>query len=238
MAIIGPRLFSVDTSELDKLERDLQSVKRKAFPFAVRQTLNDIAFDARREYADEAGETMKLRGPWTVKSMRVDRVDGIMVSRMVATTGSVEEYMATQEAGADESKKGTHGVPIPAAAPGRRKTRGKVGGAKRLGAINLVKGAKKGSRQVRNASAIAMAARRGGGDVFLDLRKRKGIYRVSPGGKRGVRVRKIWDLSKSRVRIPSNTMLDRAKDEAMRGLFPHYREALISQLRRAGAFGY
>lgn len=236
--MIGPRLASVDTSELEKFEKDLEVTRKKAFPFAVRQMLNDTAFDARREYMREAGESMKLRTKWTTESIRVDKATGISIPTMSAKVGSIEDYMKTQEKGATEKKSGTYGVPLPAAAPGKRKTRGRVGSSKRMGNVTLTAGPTKGSRQVRNAGAIAVAARKGGGDVFLNLGKRKGIFRVTPGKKRAARVRKIWDLSKSAVRIPRNSMLERAEMLARAGMLPHYREALIGQLRRHGALGY
>ena len=231
-------MIAVDVREVEQLEKDLKTLAKKAFPFAVRDTLNDLAFDARRDYAERAGEEMKLRGPWTVKSMRVDKVRGVMVSKMVSVSGSIEPYMESQESGAKESAKGRYGVPAPAVSKSRIKNRPKTPARNRFGGLTGVVSLQKGSRQVRNAGAIAYAARKGGGIVFLNLGKRKGLYRVSPGKKRAAKIRKVWDLSKKSITITKNPMLQFAKDKAMKGLFGHYRENMIHQLRRAGIKGY
>lgn len=226
----GPRMLTVDARELRSLEKQLGTAS-KAFRYALRGTLNDVAVDARRIYAQEAGSAMTLRDPWTVKSMRFDKV-GAVGANMVSRFGSTESYMKDQEEGKDESKKGRYGVTLPAAAPGARKNRKKTPRRLRLNAITLGKRSTKGIRQVRNASAIAIAARAGGGFVFLETKKSKGIFQVRAGMKRGRLIRKIWDLSKSRVHVPKNTMMAKATKRAMAGYGGHYRENMIEQLHR------
>lgn len=230
-------MLTVDPKELRQYEKQL-GVASKAFRHAVKGTLNDVAVDARRLYAQEAGSSMTLRGPWTTKSMRFDKV-GAIGADMVSRVGSVEPYMADQEQGKDESKKGSRGVPLPAAAPGARKARKKTPSRLRMGAIVVGTRPTKGSRQVRNAGAIAIAARSGGGFVYLETKRFKGLYQVRAGKKRKAHVRKVWDLSKSRIHVPPNEMLAKASSAAMKLYAGHYRENLIHQmaLRRAHLLG-
>jgi hypothetical protein len=235
---IGPRLLTVDTRELKKLSRDLTRVKKSALPYAVRATLNSLAFEARGEYQREMGAKMKLRNKYTVGSVRVDKAGGLQVHTMKATMGTVADYMDEQEEGAVQAKEGKHGVPLPAAAPGARKNRGRVARAKQIRAINILPRVT-GHRSRKIGAAFSMAARRGGKQfAFLKLRPgRQGIYEINPGRKR-LGLRKVWDLSKGTITIPRNPMMKSAVQRANRLRDGIWREALLSQLKLHRALGY
>ena len=234
--------LSVDTRQIRKLVKDLEKTRAKALPYATREFVNSAAFLARDHWIQRAESTMKLRSQFTKKSIQVDKARGLQVSQQVSRVGSIADYMLTQEDGATIGKKGRVGTPIPAAAPGKRKSRGRLAAKNRLQAITLAgKGGAGGTgrswRQRRNAAAISIAARHGGGVVFLDLGKRKGLYRIS-GTKRGLRVKKVWDLSQTSVRVPRNPMLEQTMRE-MGPLMPGLMEkALLYQLRFHKVMGY
>jgi hypothetical protein len=170
--------------------------------------------------------------------LRVEKTSSLDMNRQQSIVGSVAKYMDDQEHGATEQKQGKHGVALPAAAPGKRKNRGRISSGKRLKALNImprVKGHK--SRQV--AASMAMAAKRGGEQyAFLKLKKgRMGLYRLNPGRKR-LAVQKIWDLSKSSVRIPKNPTMQPAVASMARRRDALWREALLFQLKRHKILGY
>jgi hypothetical protein len=228
----------IDTRGFDKLLKQLEDVKTKAVPYAMREYVNSAAFAARTGYIERAKANMVLRSKWTEKSVQVDKAKSLKVSDQQAVVGSVADYMATQESGATEGKHGQHGVPIPAAAPGRRKGRkSKTPTANQLSRLTLASRGVKGIRQKRNAAAIAIAGRRGGGVVFLDLRKTKGLFRVS-AGKKNLRIKKLWDLSKGRITIPRNPMLQQAIAVVTPQLPDLGRKAIEFQFRRHKLFGY
>lgn len=229
--------LSVDTRQLKKLVRDLTTTREKAFPYATREFVNSAAFLTRDHFIQRAEATMILRSQWTRRSIQVDKARTLQVSQQVSRVGSVADYMGVQEEGATVGKKGKVGVPIPAAAPGKRATRGRVGPRNRLSAISLMVRGVSGIRQKRNAAAIAIAARHGGGVVFLDLGKRKGLYRIS-GTKRGIKVKKVWDLSKTSVRVPRNPMLEQALAVVRPQLPALAVKAITFQLRRHKVLGY
>jgi hypothetical protein len=237
---IGPRLLTVDTRELKKLSRDLTKAKKTAIPYAARATLNSLAFEARGEYQREMGAKMKLRSKYTVNSVRVDKATGLRVHGMKATMGTVADYMDEQEEGAVQNKQGKHGVPIPAAAPGRRKLRGRTPGAKRLSVIRIRSRQSKAlgsvGRGVRKQALMRVAAD-GGGYVYMNLGHHQGIYHVKMGAKR-LLVRKAWDLTKSSVRIPRNPMMKSAVARANKLRDGIWRESLLFQLKRHKALGY
>jgi hypothetical protein len=235
---MGPFLLRVDTRELRKFEKDLAKVRKSAFPYATKNTLNTLAFEARREYQIEAGQKMKLRSKFTVNSVRVEKAEGLKVATQKAVMGSVADYMGDQESGAVHSKKGARGEPIPAAAPGKRKNRGRVARARQLGSINILPRVK-GSRARQVGAAFSMASKRGGkAFAFIKLRPgRQGIYEINPGRKR-LGLKKVWDLSKGSVRIPRNPMMQSAVQRTNRLRDGIWRESLLFQLRRNKAFGY
>ena len=229
--------LSVDDRQIRKLVKHLEATRRKALPYATREYVNSAAFLTRDLYIKRASESMKLRSPWTKRSIQVDKAATLEIAQQVARVGSVADYMATQEEGATLSKKGKRGVPIPAAAPSRRKNRGRTPSGNRLSAIQLAAQRVTGIRQKRNAAAIAIASRRGGGVVFLDLGRNKGLYRVS-GTKRGIRIRKVWDLSKPSVMVPRNPMMREALVEVTPQLPRLAVRALEYQLKRWKVLGY
>jgi hypothetical protein len=235
---MGPFLLKVDTRELKKLYQDLKTAKKSALPYAARATLNALAFEARGEYQREMGAKMKLRSRFTVNSVRVDKAKGGNISAMQSTMGTVADYMDEQEEGATQPKGGKHGVPIPAAAPGARKNRGKVTRAKQLRGINILPRIS-GHRSRQIGAAFSMAARRGGKQfAFLKLKAgRRGIYEINPGRKR-LGLKKVWDLSKTSVSIPRNPMMKPSIQKASRLRDGIYREALIYQLKFHRVLGY
>jgi hypothetical protein len=225
--------IEVDTRGIETLVRELVDIRKRALPYAMRAYVNDAAFQTRKAYGEQADRDLTLRTPWTKRSMQVQKATD--PRKPVAIMGSVADYMADLEEGKTEGKKGEHGVPIPAAAPGKRKARGRTPASNQLASIKLVQGARirKGSVQSRNAAAISIAARKGGGVVFLNLgNRRKGLFRVT-GTKRGVRIKKVWDLSKRRVTIPAFSVMGRTL-EGMRDTYPKLAvKAVRYQLERA-----
>lgn len=218
---------------MDKAIKELERFEKKAVPYAIREYANNAAFAARGEYIKRSEANMKLRSAWTTKSIQVEKARVSRGQSVQSRMGSVADYMATQERGATVRGQGKHGTAIPAAAPGRRRGRGRTAAKNRLSAIQLQGTRVGGIRQRRNAVALSMALKRGGGVVYLDLRKNRGLYRVS-GTRRGARIRKVWDLSKRSVRVPENPMMAQAMKAVEPQLERIARKALAYQFKRHG----
>lgn len=237
---MGPNLLHVDTRQLKKFERDLRNVKASAIPYAARATINTLAFESQRTWRADLPGKMKLRSKYTQSSVQVQKATSLNISTQAATVGSTASYMATQELGDSQTKKGKHGVPIPAAAPGKRKTRGRVAKGKQLRAIKLgtTQGKPLGGigRGIRKQALVRLAAK-GGGFAFINLGKSQGIFHVKMGAKR-LLVKKVWDLTKQSVRIPRNPSMQPSVKKVSSLRDGIWREALIFQLRRHRAFGY
>lgn len=234
-------MFGVDTKDIKQMERDLKTFASKAYPFATRKTVNDAAFQAQRIARTDVKNDMVNRNRFTVQSIQVEQTRTLQVSRQAAVVGSTADYMEDQEFGAVKGKTGKEGVQIATpyssgegenAQPRTRLPRK----PNRMASIALQKRRKKGSsRKQQNFIAIRQAAATGRKFVFLDLGRRKGIFRVT-GGKRRPKIKMVHDMTKQSVVIPKNPWLKPAFDEAARMLPAFYADALRFQLRRRNIF--
>lgn len=234
-------MFGVDTKNIKQMERDLKTFASKAYPFATRKTVNDAAFQAQRIARVDVKDNMTNRNRFTVQSIQVEQTRTLQVSRQAAVVGSIADYMEDQEFGAVKSKTGKEGVTIATsyssgegenAQPRTRLPRK----PNRMQSIALQKRRKKGSsRKQQNFIAIRQAAATGRKFVFLDLGRRKGIFRVT-GGKRRPKIKMVHDMTKQSVVIPKNPWLKPAFDETTRMLPAFYADALRFQLRRRNIF--
>lgn len=239
---MGQRVkLSIDTARMHVLTHALQTFAKKGIPFAARNALNTTAFEARTEWVGQLGQKLTLRNKYTARSLRVNKASGTNTAIMQSEVGSVLPYMETQEFGGTETKRGKHGVPIPtttAAGQGlkaRPRTRS-VRKKNYLGALNVQQRVS-GRRQRQNAVAIAMAAKAGGGTVYLDLGRRKGLFSIT-GTKRGLKVRMLYDLSRARVVTKPRPTLQPTLRAIQPRLTKIWIGALQEQLRRNRVLWY
>ena len=234
-------MFGVNNSDIRELERDLKTFASRAYPYATRKTLNDAAFQAQKIARVDVQRDMVLRNRFTVQSIQVDQAKTLQISRQEATIGSIADYMEDQEFGAVKAKGGKEGVAIATsysagqgenAQPRTRLPRK----PNTMANIQLQRRRKKGSnRKQQNLIAIKQAAASGRKYVFLDLGRRKGIFKVT-GGKRRPKIKMVHDMTKESVIIPKNPWLKPAFDESARMLPAFYADALRFQLRRRNLF--
>ena len=235
-------MFSVDLSDVKRMEKRLALWNRKAFPFAVREVLNGLGFGAQRIGRKQIGRKMIERNKWTSASVQVDKVamGSLRISEMEARTGSVEAYMQRQEmGGANEPKEGRDAVRIPTSvssgegenAVPRLKA---VRKPNRMAQIQLRKSRKKGAnRRQKNLIAVKQAAKDKKPFAFLKMGKRKGIFKIT-GSPRNPRVKLLHDLSKSSTPVPRNPWLRPASNLAAAKRGALWAKALRFQLERIG----
>ena len=72
-------MFLLDNRALRRLANQLKRGTKVGFQYAVRESLNRVAFAARKEWQAEMGRTFVLRNRWTVGSVRVEKVRGLNV---------------------------------------------------------------------------------------------------------------------------------------------------------------
>lgn len=208
--------------------RDLARMRLKAVPFALRNALNTAAFETRKIWQNEIRKSFTNRNQFTVGSVRVEQAS---TTKLVAVVGSVADYMAKQEDGGTVKGKSGHikAVPTAAAAGQGRGTRTKtVRGRFYLNAIHVAHPSLTGGRRQKNAIALAVARKTGKNLVLLTRPSgAKGLFLIS-GGKRKLKARLIWDVSRTSVRVKAEPTLERSV-AAVKPKLEHMLQASVEQ---------
>ena len=225
-------MFQVNDKDVKKLERRLREINEKAIPFATRATINEMAFGSQKLARQEIQSKMVLRNKFTVSSVRVDQARGLHIASQQAKMGSIADYMDEQEFGGCKRRKRGRSVGIPTSfAAGQRGARPRTRlprKAYQMAQIMLRKGQKRGAN-ARQQNAINIATNLGG-FTFLDLGKRKGIFKIDKKG----RPTMVHDLSRASVRIPALKWMKPSVDSIVERRGEFYAKALNFQLSRMG----
>jgi len=235
-------MLKVEVTGAKEMLEDLRTFRKKAVPYAARDTVNSLAFAGRKVWSDQIRKTFTTRNQFVAnQALRVEKASLGKVETIQSKLGTIFEDMPRQEFGATVAGRSGHkGIPGPAAAgqaPGGRRTK-PVRHANRQSAIRAFHAAKGATRQQRNAITIAMAKRRGIKFVLLERPKGgKGVFAIG-GGKRKTTTRMLWDVSRKSVRLkPEPTLGPTLK--RLEPWVPKYQEhALLKQLRFHKCCGY
>ena len=243
--------FSVEVKGAKELQRDLKTAAQKAVPFAVRNALTTQAFEARKLWQGEIRKAYTLRNQYTERSVIAQKATGNFPGTISSKVGSFAPYMDDQEdGGIVRGRTGLKGIPGPVAAglpAGAKRTR-VVRSAARLGVLHVANARVGGSKARQNAAAIRMAIQQGNKVALLERSKGgKGLFSITGGqrrfrGKRftqrGLKVRLLWDFSRSSVRVPAAHTMGKAI-KALEPKIDHINQAaMLDQLRRYRVFGY
>ena len=232
-------MFDFDDKNIRKFERLLKDISSVAVPFAVRSTLNSLAFDSRAESQKNISGNMILRNQFTKRSLQVMQAKALKISSMEAVMGTIASYLEVQEFGGTKSRGGKKGIPIATSAssgegnntkPRRRLPKP----SNRMMAIRLRKRRRRGATAAQSRFiAVKEAASSNRKYIYMDLGRRQGIFKVM-GGKKNPRVKMMHDLSSVTVRVPKNPWMKPSVDTSVQKTERFYKKALIFQLRRQG----
>lgn len=239
--------FIIEDRHVRDLELQLSEIRDKSVPFATRETLNNLAFEARDHARRFVSREMVERNSYTRRSYRAERATGLRIFQQQSVVGNSALYMDRQELGGVRDG-GRYGVLI--ATPDAAKQEGASGRTRlvsrpyRMRNMRLL--AREHTRRGRNPKqrlvmAVNMAVKRSERNVFLDRRKhsvRTGIYRVIGGRYRGrgwpigARLRMLYDMSHRSVRVPPHSTLQPSVNLAQFKVGMFYEKALRFQLGR------
>lgn len=226
----------VDLSDMKRLTRDLRAVSERALPHAQRNALNETAFEARKLWQEQMKHKFILRNDWTTRTLNVQKARGTNTETMESSVGSNQAYLVTQEYGGFVGG----GVPTGVATGegrGANPRRKLVRKPNKMGNIALGQRYRRGTRKQRNSVALHMAASTGKKFVFLELGKKKGLFRLT-GGKKQPKLDMIWDTSSKSHRVRATPTLGPAIQRLSRELPRIMTKALTDQLKRLRVFGY
>lgn len=225
-------MITVELKGDKRMLGDLAKMRAKAVPFAIKNALNTAAFETRTIWQREIKSAFTNRNTFTANSVRVEQAT---TAKLQAKVGSVADYMGTQEQGGTVKGRGSHKlIPEAAAAgqaPGGKRTK-LVRARFYIGAIQAAHPKTTGGRRQQNAIAIAVA-RKTGKNVALLIRKKggKGLFWVG-GGKRSLKLRMLWDVSRRSVHVKPEPTLERSLGVVKPKLEHMMQASLTQQMQR------
>lgn len=234
-------MFEIDNKQIKEFEAELKTFATRAYPFATKKMINQLAFNTQRRARTDIKKKFVLRNAHTVRSIQVIPTRTLNVNRQTSRVGSTEPYMEDQEFGGIETSTGKHGVNIPtssSAGQGRNaQPRTKLPVEKnQLRNIRLNnKRFKAKNRKILNMIIIKNAAKTNRKVVFLDTGRNKGFYRViNNGNKESIEM--LYNSSKKSISISKSPWLSPAYNKANQMRDAIYRKALLFQLKRHRLF--
>ncbi len=239
-------MFKIDDKDIKRLESDLKTFKRRALPFATKNTLNQAAFLTQFHSKRKIRRGLTLRNKYTEQSIRVEQAKTLNIRRQFAVVGSIAPYMEDQEFGGIKRKRGSEGVPIAtafSAGEGRANKRSKM--PRKPNKLQNIKLRRKHKRKMTNKQAlivkVSQAVNSGNRYIFHDFQggKKKGIFKVV-GGRKGIkrgwpgnaRIEMVWDMSEPSVSIPKNPWLAPSVAKVEKRLPQIYRKSLEFQIKK------
>lgn len=225
-------MITVELKGVKEMLRDLQKMRAKAIPYAIRNALNVAAFETRSIWQREIKSVFTNRNTYTARSIRVEQAS---TTRLEAKVGSVADYMNTQEQGGVVKGKTGHIKAIPMAKARGGANTALVRSRFYLGAIQVAHPALRGGRRQQNAIAIAIA-RKQGKKVALLTRPSgaKGLFLLGAGTKRKLNTRLLWDVSRGSVRVKPEHTLERSIAAVKPKLEHMMMASLQQQMQRFG----
>jgi hypothetical protein len=232
--------FSVDMLEIEDLEKELEVFKKRALPFATRSTLTTAAWRGRAEQQELIGRKLVERNKWTRGSISAEPAKSLVIRKQQSAFGSTEKYMVRTEEGGTERGKAGKALAIPTGySAGQENARPRTKLPRKphkMRNIRLTKAKTRGrSRKQRNFLLVRDAKARNIKYIFMDLGRRKGVFRVL-GSKRKPKLKMVADVSQKAIRIPPTPTLKPAFKKVSRELDDIYRRKLLEQIRRHGIF--
>lgn len=236
-------MITSDQKNIRRFERELGRMSKRAFPFAIRNTLNDAAFGGQRGYKQNIRMEMTNRNPWTERSARVRTVRDREIRRMKSVVGSAEEYLDFQERGGTRRGRGKHGIPIPtsysAGQEGALPRTSLVRRANRMQNIRLSQDYQSSgiNRMQRFVRTVQVAVQTGRRVVFLEHPGTgdPGIYKIVGGRRKfsrgwppGAKIKLLHSLKNKVTYTERNPMLEPAAKQ-QRMLMPRYYERRLEQ---------
>lgn len=203
------------------MQRELERLAKRSVPYAARDTVNGLAFAGRAIWQEQMASSLTLRNAFTQRRALVERATGTRIFYMEARLGHTEDYMRRLEFGIGETAK-SGGLPIPTeTAAGQSKGSlpgGRKAAVKRSLIIRTLGKIKRQSRSMprkaRNARAVQQAIKDGTRLAYLELGRKRGIYKIK-GGRRNPEIFKLYDTTRRSVPLPRVPTLQKTLELAL-----------------------
>ena len=241
-------IFDVNNKEVIKFTAKLERLHRSSFPSAVRNTLNEAAFNMKKTgLIDSAKKKFStVRSPTFFKKFSlVSKAEGFNINGMVATVGfsnSSDQKIKNVIDGLEKHEWGgmigTGSRYLKASRAGSNYGK-RVSRAKYFSKGNVIQngGAKKGTRKSRYTS-ILFAAKKDGRAVFIKTSRGSFLVRVQSIRKAGKRLKTdlkflMMSRSKTPVKIRRNMFVSAAAKQQARLMDKYYKKHAEFQFNKA-----
>ena len=221
------------------MQRELEQLAKRGVAYAARDTVNGLAFAGRKIWQEQMASTLTLRNAFTQRRALVERATGTRMP-VEAVLGHTEDYMRRLESGIGErARRGGLAIPTETAAG---QAKGSLpAGRKRAVRPSLVirvlgkikRQSRSMPRKARNGRAVREAISNARRLAYLELDRRRGIYKIM-GGRKKPQIRKLYDLSRRSVPLPRIPTLEKTLELALLQGPTIALAALQRQLDRAG----
>jgi len=231
----------IDTTELKRFENTLMRLNKTGLRIAREQTLNDLAFQTRKDAIEVIKKEFVVRNAFTT-SGRTLKVDRATRSRQFAEVGHTEKYMAEQEFGfTNRPDRFTNAVAIPTpVASGERKgmaqnktvRRKPVRKPNRRNMLRMPSNKMNElPRKERNAALIKEAIKTKRRFIELERNGESSIYRVR-GSMRRYQLDRMYTTEHRSIRVKPTPWLMPAQQRAVKQRDKFYQKRLQYQLDR------
>lgn len=241
--------FKIDNDEVIKLTVKLGKLNRGAIPNAVRNTLNNAAFETRNEIPNQGRKKFITRNKNFLKFMTtVDKANGFNLKSMVATVGidaskgkKTAEGLAAQEFGGNlyTSRLVPHNDARTSKSHNKRVKRknwlNKLNAHNASGAYR----AHKGTRSSKFVSAVMSTAKAGKKYMILENRGTGILYEIKSlksnvrSGKTSFKVEKLYVLKKnSSANVKGVRFIRASKDVIIKKIPKYYKNNAEFQIKK------
>jgi hypothetical protein len=247
--------LNIGSEELVRFTDKLEGMNRKGVPFAIRNTLNTLAFDVKQKtLPDEFTKSFTIRSKGFVRAFSgVSKAGGYRIDKMQAVVGmtSGKRGGAPEQAGLDMKQQqlgGTIGgrtlIPLDTA----RSSKNNAKMVRKVNRIGSIKGAYdtrdsrgKNNRQ-RFVKTAIYAIKKKGAEAFVKHRRDDGkeiLYRIKKGGSSiktrefNLKVEPLYTIKDGRsVSVKGVPFTKRAANTSMKRIHNIYKLEIKKQLDR------
>lgn len=242
-------MLKIDADELIRYTVKLEKFNKSALPSAVRNTLNNAAFETKNEIPIQGSKRFITRNKGFLRAFStVDKASGFNLNSMVATTGidakkgeRVAQGLVAQEFGGAVNTSRLVPHDDARTSKSHQKRLRKKNWLKKVNAHNATPAmrAHKGSRNSKFVAAVMSTAKRGKKYMILESQGRGMLYEIKSlkssrsTGKLNFKLEKLFSLKRSsEANVSGKGFIMASKNNAMKKLPEFYKKNAEFQLNK------
>lgn len=186
-------MLGITCPDLKKLAKKMDNFSEKQLPFAATKTVNDTAFDAKREIQKTLDSKLKLKNKHTAKGIAVKKArKNKDLSKIQAVVYNKDSYLAKHEKGGSKSpKRRSHAISVDSNVRTKRGYYKKRFDLKKIGNIEPQRGRKRGA---------VVGVRNKPSPFKMQLKSGKGAIAIKRGRGKRSKLKILYHFHKKKTR--------------------------------------